>query len=251
MRRALALAALLLPAAALASDSGIGLNFAEATAFAVHDDIETRAAGTLTGDFRITGSHGLQLDLALTDGASGLVGQIDAHLYMAPQADRKYGLFLSLVDVDGREATVAMAGVEGMVELAPGTVFSGRAALGYARPQALDFIAVSGRLDHAVTDSLSVFAEFGLAEIDEEALRAVTRQGRAGIVWEPAGRPFALTLAVARDSIGGRDARPAETRAELGLSFRFGATGGARRPVLERPFPSPQPFAPLIAAGLF
>lgn len=249
MRCALALAVLLLPAAAPASDSGIGLAFAEIGVAAAAGDY--RAEGRLTGDFRITGVHGLQLDLGLADGDSGLVGQIDAHLYMAPQDRLKYGLFLSLADVDGREATMAMAGVEGLWALAPGTVLSGRAAVGYARPQALDFIAVSARLDHALSDDLSVFLELGMAEIDEASLRAVTRQARAGIALEPVGQPFTVTLAVARDDITGRDAAPAESRAELGLTFRFGANGGARRPVRDRAFPSPQPFAPLIAAGLF
>lgn len=251
MRRALALAAVLLPAAAAASDSGIGLAFADFTAAAVSTEDGANAALSITGDFRITGNHGLQLDFGLTDDPSGLIGQIDAHLYMAPQDDRKFGLFLSLADIDGREATVAQAGVEGMVALSPGTVLGGRAALGYARPRALDFIAVSGRLSQALSDDLTLFAEFGLAEVDEEALRAVSRQARAGLVWEPQGSRFAATLALSRDAVSGRDARPAETRAEFGLTFRFSSDGGARRPLRERPFPAPQPFAPLIAAGLF
>jgi hypothetical protein len=250
MRRALALAVLLLPAAARA-ESGIGLAFAEIGAAAIQTEEDWRASGHLTGDVRVTGAHGLQLDLRLADDDAGVVGQIDAHLYMSPHKSRKYGLFLSLADVDGREATVAQAGLEAMVELAPGTVVAGRAALGYARPRDIDFIAVSARLDHALSDDLSVFAEIGLAEFDEEILRTVTRQSRAGLIWEPAGRPFAATLALARDGITGRDARPAETRAEFGLTFRFGAKGGALRPVLERAFTARQPMAPLIAAGLF
>lgn len=251
MRCAIALAAFLLPLAASASDSGIGLNFAELSATAASRDGGVHASGRLTGDFRITGSHGLQLDLGLDDGPSGLVGQIDAHLYMSPQEDRKYGLFLSLADVDGREATVAMAGIAGMVELATGTVVSGHAALGYARPRDIDFIAVSGRLSHALSGNAAIFAEVGLAEFDEEALRADTRQYRVGLAWEPQGQPYVASLALARDEIRGRDARPAEMRAEFALTFRFGASGGARRPVLDRAFSAPQPLAPLIGAGLF
>jgi hypothetical protein len=251
MRRALAFAVLILSATFARADSGIGVNFAEAEAGTSRTDAASRGTLRLTTDVLITRAHGLQLDFGLEEDPSGTIGRIDGHLYMIPQPNQKFGLFFSVTDVDGREATVAQVGIAGMLEFAPGTVLSGHASLGMVRPQKVDFVAVSARVSHALSDGLSVFAEIGGAEFEEEFLHVVTRQTRAGLIWEPKGRPLAATLSLARSDLAGRDGRPGETRVEFAVTYRFGAKGGARRPLRERPFLAPQSAVPMIAAGIF
>jgi len=56
-------------------------------------------------DVAITEFHGFQGDVAFADTDQGLIGQLATHLYMAPRAGQKYGVFASLSDVDGRMMT--------------------------------------------------------------------------------------------------------------------------------------------------
>ncbi|MCX7890471.1 MAG: hypothetical protein N2422_12220 [Rhodobacteraceae bacterium] len=235
-----------------AAAQSLGLDALELSAAA---DSKGRAALRLSGDWAITGAHGLQLDMGLGDTGggtgSGALGQLDAHLYLAPRPGRKYGLFLSLADVDGREATVAMAGIEGMIDASPATTLSAAAALGYARPGALDFVALRGGLRHALGPHLSAFAAAQIAEIDETRLRALPWQARAGLAWDAPALPVEIAVALVADGIGGRDGAATGQRAELSLTWRFGGGRGAARPVSDRLFETWQPFDPLLRRGLF
>lgn len=253
--------AFLLPAFGLAAglsladpalaQSSLGLNFAEAGFGVEAGQGEAAASGVALGDYRITGQHGVQLDLGLADRPGGVLGQIDMHLYLSPRPDRKYGFVVSLADVDGREATVAAAGIEAMVEVSPATFLTGRGLIGYARPGDVDFIAVSGGLARALNDNLAVFATLDLAEFDEAHLRANAWAARIGASWQPDRSGMEWFVALAADGLTGRDEAEGEVRAELGVTWRFGAGGGAARPVAERAFRVGQPLDPLLRRGLF
>ena len=257
MRRSIRSAAVLaatislVPATGALAQSSLGLTFAEVGLTVDGGDQDARIGGFASGDYRITGAHGFQLDVRLTDRPGGVLGQIDGHLYLAPGDDRKYGFVLSLADMDGVETTIASAGVEAMFQLGENTFVAGRAVLGYARPGNIDFIGLSGSVTHALTDRTALFATLDVAEFDEESLRANAWAGRIGVTYQPDASPFEVTAALAVDGLSGRDSAPNEARLELGLTWRFGATGGARRSVVERAFSATQYFDPLLRRGLF
>ncbi len=239
------------PAPAARAQSSPGLVFGEVGLGADSGDQETAASGYATGVFQITGWHGLQLGLGLADRPGGMIGQIDGHVYLMPGPATKYGIVLSLADVDNREVTIGSAGIEGMWQLGPNTFVSGQAVLGYARPGNIDFIGVSLGLSQAVWDRASVFATLDVAEFDEAILRTTAYTGRAGINWQPAGTSLDLVAALAADGLTGDLSGSGDLRLELGLTWRFGTSGGARRPVAERAFRAWQPFDPLLRRGLF
>jgi hypothetical protein len=233
------------------AQSSLGLNFAEAGFGLSAGQADTSISGFALGDYRITPQHGIQVDLSIADRPGGFVGQLDGHLYLSPQPDRKYGFVLSLADADSREATMAAGGIEGMIALRGDLFLSGQALLGYARPDDVDFIAISGTLQKALNDNVSLFATLDLAEFDEEALRANAWSGRIGVTFQPDAAGFEWLAAVAGDGLTGRDSKDPEARLEIGVTWRFGAAGGARRPVSERAFRVMQPFDPLLRRGLF
>lgn len=233
------------------AQSSLGLNFAEAGFGVDTGQQETAVSGFVMGDYRITPQHGVQIDLSIADRPGGFVGQLDGHLYLSPQQDRKYGFVFSLADADSREATIAAGGIEGMVAIRGGLFLTARALIGYARPDDVDFIAVSGMAQKALSDNFGLFASVDLAELDEEVLRTNAWTGRIGLTFQPDASGFEWMVAVAGDGLAGRDSDAPEARLELGVAWRFGATGGARRPVSERAFRVGQPFDPLLRRGLF
>jgi hypothetical protein len=232
------------------AQSSLGLISAEVGLGLDGGDGEGVLAGSAAGNFRITPSHGLQLGLGLADDPEGALGQIDLNLFLHPAPSAKYGFVFSLADADGREATIAYAGVTGIFQLGSSTFVSGQAVLGYARPGSIDFIALTGGLEQALSDTTSIFATLELAEFDEASLRTTAYTGRIGVSHQPDTSPWVLTAAVAVDNLSDWDASD-ETLIELGVTWRFGSTGGARRPVEERLFRSWQPFAPLLRRGEF
>jgi hypothetical protein len=238
------------PPMAARAQSSLGLNAAEFGLAYGSGESENAASGTVAGDFRITGAHGLQLGLGFADQPGGGLGQVDLHLYLLPSPLQKYGFVLSLADADGREATIGYTGVEGIFQLGASTFASGQAVLGYARPGDIDFIGFSGGLVQALSDTTAIFATLDLAEFDEESLRTTAYAGRIGVSYQPDQSQWEISAAVATDGLTEMGASE-ETRLELALAWRFGATGGARRPVGERLYRPWQPFDPLLRRGLF
>ncbi len=232
------------------AQSSLGLTSAEIGFGLDSGDDQGVLAGSVAGTFRITPSHGLQLGLALVDDPQGTLGQIDLNLYLLPAPSAKYGFVFSLADAGGREATVTYAGVAGMFQLGASNFVSGQIVLGYARPGSVDFIAVTGGLEQALSDTTSIFATLDLAEFDEVSLRTTAYSGRIGVSYQPQDSAWALTAALGVDGLSNWDASD-ELRIELGMVWRFGNIGGARRPVEERLFRSWQPLAPLLRRGEF
>ena len=229
----------------------LGFRFADLSVQGLASDGSTTVQAHTTADFAITESHGLQLDLGAVGYGHEYLGQLDAHLYMMPTANAKYGLFASLADMDGREATIGQIGVEAMVALSDRTELHGRAGIGMAMPGNIDFIAVTIGASHAVNDRIGLFADLTIAEFDEASLRAVGTTARLGASYQPEGRPWEVTASLVRDGLTGRDEAAFETRAELGFTLHLGAGGGAKRGLATRAFSSPQPFDPLLRRGMF
>lgn len=233
------------------SADSLGFRFADVYAGATESDGETTGQARATADFAITDALGLQLDLGAVGFHGEFLGQIDGHVYMMPTQAAKYGLYFSLADMDGREATIASVGIEGMFALSDRTELHGRAGLGMAMPGNMDFITVSLGGSHALSDQVAVFADVTVAEFDEAALRAVGTSARVGISYQPDGRPWEVSASVVQDGLTGRDAAAFETRAELGFTLHLGAGGGAKRGLAARAFASPQAFDPLLRRGMF
>jgi hypothetical protein len=248
------LAALFLLAATLPltgqAQSSLGLNFGQAGFSLGHSGAGMRPMGQISGDYRITDAHGVQLGLVAADRPGGWIGQFDGHLYLQPAPDRKYGVFATLADINDRSAGIGTAGIEMMWEVAPGTVIEGRAGAGLATG-GIDFIAVSGSLSHALGHTTEGFIRGGLAEFDEAALSAVGYTVGTGIRHHLGGTGLELSVAISANGLAGRDSAKAITQVDLGLTWRFGADRGARRPVASRSFETIQPFDPLIVRGLF
>lgn len=244
-----ALATNLLPQNAPAQSS-LGLNFAEAEATLAHDSGATRLSGHLMGDYRISAAHGLQFGLTGYGIANGWVGQVDAHLYLQPQADRKYGFYLTVADIDSRAATMATGGVEAMWQPGTNTTLTASAGAGLATGS-LDFLTVSGSADHALSDRLSVFVAIGITVIDEADISATAISGTTGIRYALPTTGIELTAALAADRLAGYDSGHQESRVKIGVAWRFGAERGARRSVNSRSFETMQPLDALITRGLF
>ncbi len=244
---AAALAAISAPASA----DSLGFRFADLSVAGVASDSDVLGQGRLSADFAITDVHGLQLDLGVTAYDGEFLGQIDGHLYMMPTEAAKYGLFFSVADVDGREATIAMVGVEGMFAVADRTEVHGRAGIGMALPGDRDFITLSVGASHAVSTTIAIFGDVMVTEVDEADLRAIGTSVRLGASYQPEGRPWDVTASLVHDGVTGRDAAAFETRAEIGFTWHFGASGGAKRSLAARGFANAQPFDALLRRGMF
>lgn len=244
---AIALAVLTSPAAA----DSLGFRFADLSAGLADDGTITSAQARISADFAITDNHGLQLDFGAVGYSGEYLGQIDAHLYMMPTQAAKYGVFASLADVDGREATIAMAGIEAMFALSERTELHGRAGIGMALPGNIDFITASLGASYALNDQMAVFGDLTVAEFDEASLRAISASARLGARYQPAGQAWEVAASLVHDGLTGRDAARFETRIELGFTWHLGAGGGAKRGLATRAFATTQPFDPLLRRGLF
>ncbi len=175
MIKTLVIAAAVFAATHASAQSSLGIQGTTLGFGGVQDeagDIQTEA--DVSVDVRVTSVHGLQGDLRFSDTANGLIGQLGAHLYMAPNPGRKYGLFATLSDVDGRSMTWGMIGIEGMLSLGLDTVVEARTGLGVADTGGPDFIFAGVSLAHAVNPALELEGFLDIAEFDEAALQAVS-----------------------------------------------------------------------------
>lgn len=249
--------AILAVAAALAVQSGpsaadsLGFRFADVMIGGQSTQGDLQSTVRATADFAITQNHGLQLDLGVVGYGSDYLGQIDGHLYMTPNETAKYGLYFSLADMNGREATIGVVGVEAMFALSDSTTLHGRAGLGMSMPGNAEFITASAGLAQAIGDQVALLADVTVTEFDEASFSAVGSSIRLGISYQPEARPWEIYAGLARDGLTGRDAAAFETRAELGFTLHLGAGGGAKRSLATRGFASPQPLDPLLRRGLF
>ena len=230
----------------VAAQSSLGLNFIEASADGNGDGTTSLRA---TGDYRVTGNHGLQFNLSGYRAGSDLVAQVDGHLYMQPRADAKYGVFMSVADLNDRSGTIGIAGFEGMVALDEATVASGRISAGLAQPQGLDFVAVEAGLSRAIGPQGALYGSVSLAAVDEASLRTTAWAAEFGYARSIAATGFEVTAGIGATGLSG--AAGADVSARISLTWRFGGDRGPRRTVGDRSFAAIRPLEPLLVRGIF
>lgn len=239
---------LALLAAPAAAQSSLGLNFLEATALA---DGNGPTSVRVTGDYRVTGAHGLQMDLSGSTPGSDLLAQVDAHLYMQPRAEAKYGLFLSVADLNDRSGTIGVAGAEGMFALGEATVATARLSAGLVQPQGIDFVALEAGLTRAVGRQGALYGAIALAAVDEAALRTTAWSAEFGYVRSIAATGFEVSAGIAATGLGGSAGDGTDLSARIGVTWRFGGDRGPRRALADRSFGAIRPLEPLLAQGIF
>lgn len=200
-------------------------------------------------DVAITEFHGFQGDVAFADTDQGLIGQLATHLYMAPRAGQKYGVFASLSDVDGRMMTWGSFGIEGMMALAEDTTVEGRAGMGISDVDSLDYIFADIAVAHSPFDNFDVETSLTVTEFDEATFRAVSYDLSLAARYSFDGAPWGAFASVSQSGLSGRDGAPSETRFGFGITMSFGQSGGVAPSA--RPFRSVDPVAPLVRRDLW
>ncbi len=236
------------PAAQAQSSLGItGADFNLGVAQDESGSARSRASATV--DVAITGVHGFQGDLSFDDTASGGIGGVAAHLYMAPRDGQKYGVFAALSDVDGRSMMWGSLGAEGMLALSPDTSFEVRAGFGVSDADALDFIFGGVGLAHELTPEITLAGRLDVADFDEAVFRATSWDAGVTATWSPRNGPWGLQAGVTRSGLAGRDGAPGETRVSFGVTLSLGTAGGASPAT--RLFGRTDPVAPLLRRELW
>ena len=200
-------------------------------------------------DVAITDVHGFQGDVVFADAESGLIGQLGAHLFMAPQQGQKYGVFASLSDVDGRMMTWGSIGVEGMLVLSESTTLEGRTGMGVSDVDSLDYIFGDVSMAYSPFENFDIETALTLTEFDEAAFRALSYDLSITTHYSLEGAPWGLFASVSRSGLSGRDGVSGETRFGFGVSMSFGHSGGVAPET--RPFRSVDPVAPLVRRDLW
>lgn len=237
-------------AAPAVAQSSLGISGAEVSLGVVEDENgASRSEARAVVDVAVTDVHGFQGDLSFADTASGGVGGLAAHLYMAPREGQKYGLFATLSDVDGRSLTYATLGAEGMLAIGYETTLEGQAGIGAASDGGMDFIFAGAALHHEVSPALHVSAALDLAEIDETALRGITYDAALKASYSPEGKPWGVFASVNHSGISGRDEAAGKTRLGAGFTLSLGKSGGVK--AHSRPFRTIDPLAPLLRRDLW
>lgn len=200
-------------------------------------------------DVRITDIHGLQGDLSFAQTASGTLGTLAGHFYMAPRPGQKYGLFVSLSDLDGHAVSWISAGAEGMVSLGDDTVLEGRLGLGAADSGSRDYIFGGLSLAHAFSPAFEIEGALDIADFDEAVFRATAIDASLTARYSPEGAPWGVYASVTRSELTGRDGEAAATRIGLGMTINFGTAGGADTDT--RLFRAQNPGAALVRRGIW
>ena len=232
------------------AQSSLGITGATLSLGAAEDEAGARQSLVASSvDVRITEVHGLQGDLTFSDTASGTIGQLARHLYMAPQPGQKYGLFLSLSDVDGRSLSWMNLGTEGMISVAENTTLEGRIGLGATDGNSRDYVFAGVSLAHAFSPAFEIEAALDVAEFDEAAFRATSVETTLTARYSPEGAPWGAYASITQSDLTGRDGAPGATRIGFGVTFSFGALGGTDPHT--RPFRQADPVAQLVRRGFW
>jgi hypothetical protein len=254
LRSLLVCGGLLCAMPAFAQSTGLGLRFAEAE-LSYSTTTATRVpSGRITGDFRISYALGVQMDVSAISYPGGWLGQIDAHLYLMPRETLKYGVFLSLADIDGREATIGSAGVEAIADLSDRLQIDAKAEIGIATHsnagtrRNMDFIAASFGTSYALNDTTTGYISASVTEFEEVYLRAVAYGLRVGLHYDIPKHPIRISAALGYDKLSGRNGGRGEALAQIGVTWRFGAGG---KSVANRSFARSKPLDQLLRRGLF
>ncbi len=229
------------------AQSSLGISGAELTFGMVEDESgDHRGQARAAVNVAITEHHGFQGDLAYSDTGTGGIGTVAAHLYMTPKAGQKYGLFAALSDVDGRSMIYGSLGAEGMFSLGERTVLEGRAGMGWADADGLDYIFAGSSIAHQLMPSIELELSLDIADFDEAGFRATAYDASLELTYSPEGSPWGAYVSLAQSGLSGHGD---ETRIGLGLNVTLGTAGGTDPHT--RLFRTPDPVAPLVRRGLW
>lgn len=232
------------------AQSSLGITGATVSASTVQDEAgDAQGAAGFRLDVAITEFHGFQGDLAIEDTVSGLIGTSAAHLYMTPKSGQKYGLFAVLSDVDGRAMIYGSLGAEAMLSLGENTLVEGRAGMGWADVDGLDYIFAGASVAHSVGPALDFELALDLAEFDEASFSATSVDLGLTATYSPEGTPWGAYVSATHSRLEGRDDAPGATRLGLGINLSLGTAGGTNPHT--RPFRTANPVAPLIRRDLW
>ncbi|WP_022704488.1 hypothetical protein [Pseudorhodobacter ferrugineus] len=202
----------------------MGLNFAEGELPYGITGNTGGPIGRITGDSCLTDALAMQLDLSATSYAGGTLGQIDAHIYLMPRESFKYGVFVSLADVDGREATIGSAGVEVISDVSDRTQIEAKAEIGIATHRMagarrnMDFIAARFGAFHTFNDTTTAYIEASVSEFDEAFLRAVANGVRVGLHYDIPSQPIRISATIGYDKMSDRNSRKGEVVTQIGVT---------------------------------
>jgi hypothetical protein len=232
------------------AQSSLGITGATLKLASTEDEAGT-AQGSLAAsvDVRITEVHGLQGGLSFAETATGTLGSLDGHLYMAPRPGQKYGLFLSVSDMDGRSMAWGTLGAEAMFAFGESSVVEGRVGLGAANGSSLDFIFAGISVAHAFSPAFEVEAALDVADFDETAFRATSLEASLTARYSPEGSPWGAYVSASRSDLTGRDGAAASHGIGFGVTLNLGTAGGTDPDT--RMFRTTDPVAPLIRRGIY
>lgn len=229
------------------AQSSLGISGIELSLGAVEDETgDFRGDARAVVDVAVTSVHGFQGDLAYSDTMTGGIGTVAAHLYMSPKPGQKYGLFAALSDVDGRSMIYGSLGAEGMLSLGSRTSIEGRAGIGWADADGMDYIFAGAALAHQLTPAITLEGSLDAADFDEAAFSATAYDLGLKATYSPVGSPWGAYVSVTQSALNGHDDA---TRVGLGLTITLGNTGGTDPHT--RPFRTPDPVASLVRRGLW
>ena len=199
-------------------------------------------------DVAVTSVHGVQGGLRFVETQNGGIGAIDAHLYMQPDTQHKFGVFATLSDVDGRALRWGTLGVEGMLALGDNTIGEARAGIGYS-DDGLDFVFAGAGLAHALTDNVTIEGHINLTDYDEPGLHALSYEVTARASYALGGSSWSVFGEATGSGFSGPDELASETRMGLGITLDLGRAGGVDAG--SRLFETYDPVEPLIRRGLW
>lgn len=250
MQKLIATVCIVMAATSATAQSSLGIQGMDLQ-FGMVEDENSKAQSDVRSrlDVAITDVHGFQGDIAFADTSSGLIGQLGAHLFMAPKQGQKYGVFASLSDVDGRMMTWGSIGVEGMLALSETTTIEGRAGMGISDVDSLDYIFGDIALSRSLFENFDIETALTLTEFDEASFRAMSYDVSISGKYSAEGSPWGVVASLSQSGLSGRDGASGETRLGIGLTLSFGHTGGVAPET--RPFRTVDPVAPLVRRDLW
>jgi len=200
-------------------------------------------------DYTITAHHGFELNFDLANTEIGTIGGVRAGLYLIPAADRRYGLFAYLADLNNESSRWGGLGIQGRRQIAGLGLgayggFSVRDSAMATRPLGdADVLFAGGEIRLDLGPSWQGFAQIGFAEFDELRLSTTQITGEIGVQWLDHSGAVAVTA-----SYGFEDFSNPALR-DRG-QFRLGVEIALGKRAVYTPLPFADPFLPVVARGL-
>ena len=200
-------------------------------------------------DYAITAHHRFEVNFDLAHTEIGTNGAVRAGLHISPAADRRYGLFAYLADLNNESSRWGGLGIQGRREIAGLTLgayggFGLRDSAMATRPFGdADVLFAGGDIRFDLGPSWQGFAQIRLAEFDELRLSTTQITGEIGVQWLDHSGAVAVTASYGFEDFSNPALRD-RGQFRLGVEIALG-----KRPV-NTPLPCADPFLPVVARGL-